>query len=57
MQSRISTLHSAHRARFQPGKSEGEASAYVKSRINKSYLSFRSVAYDHLQFVQNGIPY
>ena len=45
------------RARFQPGKSEAEASAYVKSRINKSYLSFRSVAYDHLQFVTNGIPY
>ncbi|KAI1292021.1 Phosphatidylinositol 4-kinase alpha [Halotydeus destructor] len=45
------------RARFAPNSSEKEAAAFMGKVISDSYLSFRTKAYDMLQYHQNQIPY
>lgn len=44
------------RARFAPQSSDKEAAAYMLSIIRKSFLNYRTKAYDILQYYQNQIP-
>lgn len=46
-----------NRTRFQPGKTEAEAAAYIKQRIAACYLSLRTKGYDQIQWIQQKIPY
>jgi phosphatidylinositol 4-kinase len=46
-----------HSARFQPGKSEAEAAAFMKKTIDGSYRNWRSTGYDMIQYKQNAIPF
>jgi len=46
-----------HRTRFQPGKTDAEAAAYLRQRIAACYLSLRTKGYDQIQWMQNQIPY
>jgi phosphatidylinositol kinase/protein kinase (PI-3 family) len=43
--------------RFQVDKSEREAAQYMARTIDTQVLSFRSMLYDIVQNLQNGIPY
>ena len=43
--------------RLQPKASEREAAAYMVGVIQKSFLNFRTRAYDMIQYHQNQIPY
>jgi len=45
------------RMRLQPKASEREAAAFMVGVIQKSFLNFRTRAYDMLQYHQNQIPY
>ena len=45
------------RARFLPQGSEAEAAVHMREVIRKCCMSFRSTAYDHIQWIQNEIPY
>lgn len=45
------------RSRFCPTVSERDASVYMISVINSSFLSVRTKTYDMIQFYQNQIPY
>lgn len=45
------------RARFSPNASEREAADYMLKVIKDCYLSYRSRAYDALQYQQNKINY
>ena len=45
------------RMRLQPKASEREAAAYMVGVIQKSFLNFRTRAYDMIQYHQNQIPY
>jgi phosphatidylinositol 4-kinase A len=44
------------RARFAPQSTDREAAVYMMSVIHKSFLNFRTIAYDYLQLYQNQIP-
>ena len=44
-------------ARLQPDASEIQAAAYMVSIIRDSFLKHRTMAYDMLQYQQNGIEY
>lgn len=44
------------RARFAPQATDREAAVYMISVIHKSFLNFRTIAYDYLQLYQNQIP-
>jgi phosphatidylinositol 4-kinase len=43
--------------RLQPQASEKEAAAFIIGVIQRSFLNFRTRAYDMIQFHQNQIPY
>ncbi|VVC31966.1 Hypothetical protein CINCED_3A020388 [Cinara cedri] len=44
------------RARFTPQSTDREAAQYMMNVIHKSFLNFRTIAYDYLQLYQNQIP-
>ncbi|XP_065226540.1 phosphatidylinositol 4-kinase alpha isoform X2 [Planococcus citri] len=44
------------RSRFAPQSTDKEAAAYMLSIIRKSFLNYRTKAYDILQYYQNQIP-
>ncbi|EGD73415.1 Pik4ca protein [Salpingoeca rosetta] len=45
------------RNRFQPNKTDAEAAAFMRHRINSCYLNTRTELYDKLQNVQNAIAH
>ncbi len=45
------------RHRLQPNVSDHSAAQYMVSIIRQSFLSFRTRAYDMIQYHQNEIPY
>jgi len=45
------------RQRLQPQASEREAALFMTAVIQRSFLNFRTRAYDMLQYAQNKIPY
>lgn len=45
------------RERFQPDKTEKEATQFMLNCIKQSHLNTRSELYDKFQYLQNGIPY
>ena len=48
---------SFYRIRLQPDASDREAAAYMVGVIQKSFLNFRTRAYDMIQYHQNQIWY
>ncbi len=56
MESNIRPL-SFFRTRLQPQASDLEAAQYMIDIVRRSFLNFRTKAYDMLQYQQNQIPY
>jgi phosphatidylinositol 4-kinase len=45
------------RTRFLPHASDAEAAVHMRDIVRRCCMSYRSTMYDHIQYIQNDIPY